>query len=169
MQVIDHTLHIDLPLQAVYNQWTRFEDFPLFMKGVREVRQLDYQRVEWLVVLGGRVKTWQAEIYEQVPDTCIAWRSTKGVETSGRVEFNPMGRHATSVHLRLVYEPEGICEKAAAALGLIKALVRGDLMRFKEIIEGAAVLPEGWRGTIGESVVRQAEMVSEEPWQREAA
>ena len=158
METIDQAIDIDLPLQTVYNQWTRFEDFPLFMKGVTAVKQLDCQRVEWQVKLGGRKKTWQAEIIEQEPDECIAWRSTDGVETSGRVDFGSMGANCTRIYLHLNYEPEGIVEKTAAALGLIKARVVGDLLRFKEFVEGAVILPGGWRGTINEHSIRQEEM-----------
>jgi len=119
------------------------------MNGVTEVHQLGRDRVEWQVMLGGKKKTWLAEIIEQVPDACIAWRSTNGVETSGRVVFTSLGMDCTRVHLHLNYKPEGIFEKAAAALGLVKARVGGDLLRFKDFIEGAVVLPDGWRGTIG--------------------
>lgn len=159
MEIIDQSIHIDLPLQTVYNQWTRFEDFPLFMNGVTEVRQLDCDRVEWQVKLGGKKKTWLAEIIEQEPDTCIAWRSTNGVETSGRVVFSSLGANCTRIHLHLNYKPEGIFEKAASALGLVRAKVVAELLRFKEFIEGAIVLPEGWRGTIGGSSFHQEETV----------
>lgn len=151
MEIIDQAIHIDLPLQSVYNQWTRFEDFPLFMDGVTEVHQMGCDRVEWQVKVGGRKKTWLAEIIEQVPDACIAWRSMNGVETSGRVVFTSLGMNCTRVHLHLNYKPEGIFEKAATALGLVKARVVGDLLRFKDFIEGAVVLPDGWRGSIGSS------------------
>ena len=158
METIDQTIDIDLPLQTVYNQWTRFEDFPLFMEGVTGVKQLDPHRVEWQVKLGWREKTWQAEIIEQEPDACIAWHSIQGVETSGRVDFGSMGAKCTRIYLHLNYEPEGIIEKAAAVLGLVKARVACDLQRFKEFIEGAVVLPGGWRGTIGESSLAHEEL-----------
>jgi uncharacterized membrane protein len=158
METIDQVIDIDLPLQTVYNQWTRFEDFPLFMQGVTGVRQVDPLRVEWQVQLGVWKKAWQAEIIEQEPDECIAWRSTQGVETSGRVDFGAMGAKCTRIYLHLNYEPEGMIEKAAAVLGLVKARVACDLQRFKEFIEEAVVLPDGWRGTICESSVRHEEM-----------
>lgn len=157
METIDRTIDIDMSVQTVYNQWTRFEDFPLFMKGITGVWQLDCKRVKWNARLGGRTKTWQAEIIEQVPDECIAWRSTHGVETSGRVDFASVGAKCTRIYLHLNYEPEGFFEKVGAALGLIKARVASDLLRFKEFIEEAVVLPDGWRGTIGESAFQHEE------------
>jgi len=41
MERIQKSVYVDLPLQAVYNQWTQFEEFPLFMEGVKHVEQLD--------------------------------------------------------------------------------------------------------------------------------
>jgi uncharacterized membrane protein len=156
MRTIDRFIEIDLPVQAVYNQWTRFEDFPLFMEGVTSVRQHDHQHVEWEARIGGRKKIWQAEIFEQEPDHCIAWRSMKGVKMSGRVEFDSLGNNCTRISLHLDYEPEGILEKAASALGFVKARVCSDLLRFKEFIENAVVLPDGWRGEIHEGGVASA-------------
>jgi stress response protein YsnF len=34
-----HSIEVNAPLSAVYNQWTQFEEFPHFMEGVQEVRQ----------------------------------------------------------------------------------------------------------------------------------
>jgi uncharacterized membrane protein len=160
METIVQVIDIDLPLPTVYNQWTRFEDFPFFMQGVSHVRQLDHQRVEWQVKLGGRNKTWEALIFEQEPDQCIAWRSISGVKTSGRVDFGALGEDCTRIYLHLNYEPEGIFEKTAAALGLVKARVASDLLRFKEFIEDAPALPDGWRGTIRESARNEDEVAT---------
>ncbi|MDZ4403644.1 SRPBCC family protein [Prosthecobacter sp.] len=163
METIDQVIDINLPVQDVYNQWTRFESFPFFMEGVQSVRQLDPQRLEWEVQMGGKKKTWQAEIYEQEPDQCIAWRSTSGAKTSGRVDFCVLeDDKQTRIFLHLSYEPEGLAEKTAFALGLVKARVKGNLLRFKEYIEDAIFLPEGWRGVIHEhSVRRQEEKMAE--------
>ncbi len=158
METIDLIIDIDLPVQSVYNQWTRFESFPFFMEGVQSVRQLDRQRLQWEVKIGGRKKTWQAEIYEQEPDQCIAWRSTSGARIAGRVDFIAVEDNQTRIFLHLDYEPEGLVEKTAVALGLVKARVAGDLLRFKEFVEDAICLPEGWRGSIHESSVREGAM-----------
>jgi Polyketide cyclase / dehydrase and lipid transport len=38
MGTTTHSIEVNAPLQAVYNQWTQFEEFPRFMEGVDEVR-----------------------------------------------------------------------------------------------------------------------------------
>jgi uncharacterized membrane protein len=69
---IEESVEIDVPVGTAYNQWTQFEEFPKFMKGVREVRQLDPTHLHWRAVVGGIEQEWDSEITEQIPDTRIA-------------------------------------------------------------------------------------------------
>ena len=45
------------------------------------------------------------------------------------------------------YDPEGVAENAADALGLVSRRVEGDLRRFKEYLEDLGHEAGGWRGT----------------------
>ena len=68
MGVSTRSIEVNAPLKVVYNQWTQFEEFPQFMEGVEEVRQEGNNRLFWRAKIGGKVKEWEAEITEQVPD-----------------------------------------------------------------------------------------------------
>lgn len=148
MEQIEKSIEVDAPLRAVYNQWTQFEDFPKFMQGVQEVRQLDDQRLFWRAEIMAKDVEWEAEIYEQIPDRRIAWRSISGHPNAGAVSFEPLGPDRTRVTLALSYEPLGIAEKVADALGLVTGRIEGDLKRFREFIEERRVATGGWRGEI---------------------
>src|SRR5205814_945335 len=74
MEHIEKSIDVNAPLSMVYNQWTQFEDFPEFMEGVREVRQLDDKRLHWRAKIGGKEKEWEAEIFEQGRAETGAWR-----------------------------------------------------------------------------------------------
>ena len=67
MERIQKSVYVDLPLQAVYNQWTQFEEFPLFMEGVKHVEQLDDKRLHWDVEIAGKRKEWNARIMSRSP------------------------------------------------------------------------------------------------------
>jgi uncharacterized membrane protein len=47
MTTIEKSIEVNVPVRTAYNQWTQFEDFPRFMEGVQEVRQLDDKRLHW--------------------------------------------------------------------------------------------------------------------------
>ena len=73
MSTIEKSIEVAVPVRAAYNQWTQFEEFPRFMEGVEEVRQLDDTHLHWPDQVGGNEKEWDAEITEQSPDERIAW------------------------------------------------------------------------------------------------
>jgi len=148
MQTIEKSIEIDVPVSRAYNQWTQFEDFPQFMEGVEKVEQLDDKRLHWVAEVGGKRKQWDAEIYEQIPDNRIAWRSTSGAPNAGVVVFQPAGPNRTRVSLRLAYEPESFGEKVGDALGFLTRRIQGDLERFKEFIQNRGVETGAWRGGV---------------------
>ena len=145
MPVIEKSIVVDAPLRQVYNQWTQFEEFPLFMEGVDEVRQLDDKRLHWRATIGGVEKEWHADIVDQVPDRRIAWKNLRGAENAGAVLFESVPE-GTKVTLKLTYEPEGARENVGDALGFVSRRVEGDLDRFKNSSRTAAVRPAAGAG-----------------------
>ncbi len=148
METIEKVIEVDAPLSTVYNQWTQFEDFPKFMEGIEEVRQLDARRLHWKAEIGGKHKEWDAEIFEQIPDQRIAWRSTSGSQNSGMVNFQPASGNHTKVCLKLNYDPEGMVENVGDLLGVVGRRVQGDLERFKDFIQTRHHETGAWRGEI---------------------
>jgi len=148
MEHVEKSIEVEAPLSAVYNQWTQFEEFPRFMEGVEEVKQLDDKRLRWRAEIGGKVVEWDAEIFEQIPDQRIAWRSVTGSMNSGMVNFESVGADRTKVSLKINYKTSGAMEKIGSALGLLSQRIEGDLERFKEFIESRGAETGGWRGRI---------------------
>jgi len=133
---------------TVYNQWTQFEEFPLFMEGVERVEQLDDRRLHWVARFGGKRKEWDAEIVEQVPDQRVAWRSISGTPNEGQVRFTPTDRNGTVITLRLNFEPETTMERIAGSLGMVGSRVESDLRHFKDFIQHRQTETGAWRGEI---------------------
>src|SRR3954463_13017485 len=116
MERIEKTFEIDVPVRTVYNQWTQFEDFPRFMDGVKEVRQLDDTHLHWRASIGGKEKEWDSEIVEQGPAGGIPGRSPWGPPNNGTVRFEPLNQGRPRVMLTMEYEPQGMLEKAGDAV-----------------------------------------------------
>jgi uncharacterized membrane protein len=148
MPTIERSITVDVPISTAYNQWTQFEEFPSFMEGVREVHQLDDKRLHWVAEVAGKVKEWEAEITEQVPDDRIAWRSRSGAQNAGVVTFHRLSDTSTRIMLQVDYETEGALESVGDAVGVVSRRVAGDLERFKEFIEARGRETGAWRGEI---------------------
>jgi uncharacterized membrane protein len=151
MATVNESIEIDVPVSTTYNQWTQFEEFPKFMEGVESVRQLDGTHLHWVAEFGGERHEWDAEITEQEPDRVIAWRALDGKYNSGRVRFEPLGEGRTRIEVELMWEPEGIKEELGSALGADSRRVKGDLERFKELVESRGVETGAWRGEVHQS------------------
>ena len=145
---IQETIEVEVPVSTAYNQWTQFEEFPRFMPTVQEVKQLDDQHLHWRANVAGKTKEWDAELTEQIPDQRIAWNSTSGPRNNGVVTFDKIGENRTRVSLMMEYEPETTAEKVGDALGGVKLTAKGNLMRFKDLIEKRGVETGAWRGSI---------------------
>ena len=148
MASVEQSIEVNLPVRTVYNQWTQFEEFPRFMEGVEEVRQVDDTHLHWKADIAGQDREWDAEITEQQPDERVAWKSTGGAQHAGVVTFHRIGDEQSRVMLQLDVEPEGLTEQVGDKLGFVKRRVKGDLERFKELIESRGSETGGWRGVV---------------------
>jgi uncharacterized membrane protein len=132
---VDAEIELGVPVTAAYNQFTQFEEFPRFMEGVDEVKQLDDTLLRWAVTVAGRHAEWDAKIIEQEPDRRITWESVDGKRTRGTVTFEAKGPERSRIRLHMSYQPDGTAEKVGSAMGLDSRRVHADLARFREIVE----------------------------------
>jgi uncharacterized membrane protein len=147
---IVETIEVNVPVNTAYNQWTQFEDFPQFMASVHEIRQLDDKHLHWKANVAGQEKEWDAEITEQIPDKRIAWRSVTGVPNGGVVTFHKISDDVTRITLQMDYQPEGPLEKLGDAFGAVRMEARGNLQKFKEMLESRGQETGAWRGKISQ-------------------
>ncbi len=148
---VEKTIEVEVPVRTAYDQWTQFEDFPRFMGGVDEVKQVSDMMTHWVAQIAGVRREWDAAILEQVPDTKVAWAATTGATNAGAVYFQSLGGGRTLVRLHLEYEPEGLVEKVGDFLNVIERQAEGDLERFKQFIESRGTATGGWRGAVNEA------------------
>lgn len=147
---VEKRILVNVPVSTAYNQWTQFEEFPHFMGGVKSVKQLSDDRLEWVAEIAGVRRKWTAKILEQVPDRKVAWAAIEGATNAGAVEFEDVGGGQTSLRLTLEYDPEGLIEKVGDKLHLVDRQAEADLKKFKAFIEDESYASGAWRGSINE-------------------
>jgi uncharacterized membrane protein len=153
MATVHESIRVNVPLAQAYNQWTQFEEFPHFMSGLESVRQVDDAVVHFTAAVAGVRREFDARITTQVPDEKIAWESVDPPHNKGEVTFKAPSPTETEVTVDLDWEPESPAEKVGAGVHLDERLVKKDLQKFKEFIEGREVETGAWRGTITEGHV----------------
>lgn len=137
---VEKEIHIKAAPDAVFDIWSRIENFPHFMSHVREVRDLGRGRSHWTVrgPVGSNIE-WDALLTEMQRPRRMAWQSEPGalVENRGSVELEPLDG-GTLVIVRMAYSPP------AGALGQGVAMLLGsdperqleeDMLRMKHFIE----------------------------------
>ena len=151
MSSVTESVDVAVPIRKVYDQWTQFEEFPQFMEGVEEIRQLDDTTTHWRVKVAGVTREFDARITEQLPDERVAWTSTGNPKQAGVVTFHRLDADHTRVTAQMEISPEGMAENIADKSGAITHRVKGDLNRFREFIEGRNQPTGAWRGEVRRS------------------
>jgi uncharacterized membrane protein len=140
---VDLTVLLNRPRAEVYRFWRNLENLPRFMDHLESVSVLDGRRSHWVAKgpAGSRVE-WDAEIFNEIPNQLIAWRSLPGseVDHAGSVHFTPTDIGDTEVRVVLRYDPPA--GKLGAAVARLfgeepSQQVAEDLRRLKQVVEAA--------------------------------
>src|SRR6187431_9702 len=140
------TVTINRPIEQLYRFWRNLENLPQFMSHLESVEKVTDTISHWRAKgPAGSVLEWDAEIFNEIPNKLIAWRSLEGsdVVSAGSVNFDPAAAgRGTRVTVHLQYSPLG--GKVGAALARLfgadaETEIREDLRRFKQIVEAGEV------------------------------
>ncbi|WP_405895223.1 SRPBCC family protein [Streptomyces sp. NBC_00104] len=153
---------VGVPVREAYNQWTQYEEFQRFAKGVVGVEQKDEVTTQWHVKVAKSNRRWRGTTTEQVPDERIAWTSEgdKGT-TRGVVTFHPLGENLTKVLLVLEYFPKGLFEKVGGLFRSQGRRVRLDLKLYRTFVMMRGEATGGWRGEIRDGELQEPEEADE--------
>jgi uncharacterized membrane protein len=131
---------VHAPVHQVYTLFTHFNDFPKFMSFVKEVTSSDDQQSHWVADVLGQ-HAWDAINEDWVPDRQIGWRAVSGLDTFGKVTFNPVGSDQTKVDVFVNYAPPaGLLGEIGEKLGAgsrFEHILQTDLNHFARMVEEA--------------------------------
>ncbi|MEU3861114.1 SRPBCC family protein [Streptomyces sp. NPDC028722] len=163
--VIMESIDVGVPLRTAYDQWTQYQDFSTFAKGVKSAGRSDDTQSDWQAKVFWSTRSWKAKTTEQVPDYRIQWTSegAKGT-TKGVVSFHRLEENLTRVLLVMEYYPVGLFEKTGNIWRAQGRRARLDLKNFARFITIKGEAEDGWRGEIrdGEVVKSHEDAVAEE-------
>ncbi|WP_128434247.1 SRPBCC family protein [Streptomyces cyaneus] len=163
--VIIEYVDVGVPLRTAYDQWTQYQDFSTFAKGVKSANRADDTTSDWQLKVFWSNRSWKAQTTEQVPDDRIAWKSegAKGT-TKGVVSFHRLDDSLTRVLLVIEYYPQGLFEKTGNLWRAQGRRARLDLKNYVRFVTLKGEAEDGWRGEIrdGEVVRSHEDAVAEE-------
>ncbi|MFI6370306.1 SRPBCC family protein [Streptomyces sp. NPDC050546] len=167
--IIEH-IDVGVPLRTAYDQWTQYQDFSTFAKGVKSASRADDTSSDWQLKVFWSNRSWKAKTTEQVPDDRIAWTSegAKGT-TKGVVSFHRITDSLTRVLLVIEYYPSGLFEKTGNIWRAQGRRARLDLKNYVRFITIKGEAEDGWRGEIrdGEVVRSHEDALAEEESEEE--
>lgn len=167
---IVETVDVGVPLRTAYDNWTQYEEFSGFTKGVKSVSTSDEVSSDWKLKVGPSNRSWKATVQEQLPDDRIVWSSegSKG-STRGAVSFHELAPTLTRIVVIVEYYPAGFFEKTGNLWRAQGRRLRLDLKHFARYVTlNADEEVEGWRGEIRDGeVVRSHEEGQEDDDARE--
>lgn len=135
------TINIAVPVEKVYEFWSNYENFPLFMTHLKDVRETGPGRSHWIASgPGGATVEWDAEITRVVPNQLLVWKSIPSsvIENTGSIRFDRNGDSGTRLTIQLSYQPPaGAVGHAFAKLfgSDPKQAMDEDLIRLKSLLE----------------------------------
>ena len=153
---VEESVDIGAPLEAVYNQFTQFEDFTRFMFRAERVEQTDDTHLVWTEKIWGIRRKLEVEITSQEPNARIAWKSETGTESTGVITFHRLDERLTRVLVTHDFQPHGVLEKTASRLRMSRRALKSDLMRFKAFIELREDETGAWSGRVEDGEVVEA-------------
>src|SRR5690606_20629585 len=172
--IVEH-IDVGVPVRVAYDQWTRFTEFPGFMKKVEKVEQDSDTELKWRGQILWSHRDWKSTIIEQVPDKRIVWRSegSKGY-VDGAVTIHGLAPDLTRILVVLEYYPQGFFEKTANLWRAQGRRVRLELKHFQRHVMTQTMLHpdelQGWRGEIHDGeVTRQPQEEEQQPKEEQPA
>lgn len=163
-------IDVGVPIREAYDQWTQFQEFSTFAKGVVSVEKADDTSSNWKVKVAKSTRSWKANVTEQIADERITW-TTEGAKGTikGVVTFHAVTDDLTRVLLVIEYFPKGLFEKTGNIWRAQGRRARLDLKLYRKFIMMRGEATDGWRGEIrdGEVTIEHDDAVEEEERARE--
>ncbi len=132
---IQESIDVAVPVAAVFDLCTRFEELDRFSERISEVEVEDDSHFAISVKIGARHRTLAIEVIGEEPEERLDWEAAEGFAHAGVVSFHPLAPRLTRVELTIEPESEGTVERLLRLAGVPERAIRQELRRFKAYAE----------------------------------
>lgn len=132
---VQGSIDVALPVTAVFDLCTRFEEYPQIVDRVTAVEIDDDTHFDVSVRARGREHELSIELIDEVPAERLDWECAGELEHSGVLTFHPLAPRLTRLELTIERASEGPLEQLARIVGLPERVLTQELRRFKAVAE----------------------------------
>jgi uncharacterized membrane protein len=132
---IQGSIDVALPVAAVFDLCTRFEQYPQIVDRVIAVEVEDDTHFTVVARAGRRRHELAIELLDEFPEERLDWECTGDLEHSGVLTFHPLAPRLTRVELTIERDSEGPVEHLGRFLALPERGLKQELRRFKAVAE----------------------------------
>ncbi|MEZ2373385.1 SRPBCC family protein [Arthrobacter sp. RCC_34] len=137
MARIHQDIEVSVPLWEAYEQWSRVELLPGFLRHLSSAVPLEDELVRFTTEIGGRSRQFIARVQDRRPDRMIRWSCAEDPTHHGEITFDELGHGRTQVDLTVVWEPARMSETSGSLFRLDEISVLEDLQEFKRSVEAS--------------------------------
>jgi uncharacterized membrane protein len=132
---IQGSIDVALPVAAVFDLCTRFEEYPQIIDRVTAIEVDDETHFDVTVRIGKREQQISLELLDELPEERLDWEGVGELEHSGVLTFHPLAPRLTRLELTIERASEGSIEHLKRIVGLPERSLDQELRRFKAVAE----------------------------------
>jgi len=132
---IQAAIDVALPVEAVFELCTRFEEYPQIVDRVIAVEVDDDTHFTVVARVAKRAHELSIELVDELPEERLDWECVGELEHSGVLTFHPLAPRLTRLELTIERDSEGLVEHLGRILALPERGLKQELRRFKAVAE----------------------------------
>jgi uncharacterized membrane protein len=132
---IQGSIDVALPVAAVFDLCTRFEEYPQIVDRVSAIEIDDDTHFTVLVRAGKREHQLSLELLDEQPGERLDWECIGELEHSGVLTFHPLAPRLTRLELTIERASEGPLDQLKRIAGLPERVLAQEMRRFKAVAE----------------------------------
>jgi uncharacterized membrane protein len=132
---IQGSIDVALPVAAVFDLCTRFEEYPQIVDRVSAIEVDDETHFSVVVRAGKHEHQLSLELLDELPEERLDWECAGEFEHSGVLTFHPLAPRLTRLELTIERASEGPLGQLKRIAGLPERVLGQELRRFKAVAE----------------------------------